>query len=81
MNAIDYNEINTGYRNLVVYLVIILIAFAILMFYLMHLYITGTPSSFNMTNESWNYMTNSSTLNITKILTPVKLDISNVGGI
>ena len=79
MEDIDYNEINTGYRSLAAYLIIILIAFAILMLYLMHVYTTGNPSAFNMTNESWSYMTNQSTLNITDILTPVKLDLSNVG--
>jgi len=64
MSDIDKYEIYNGYKYLALYLVIILICCAVLTFYLMHLYTTGTPQMFNMTNDSWNYMKNTSIINM-----------------
>jgi hypothetical protein len=56
---IDYQEINTGYRNLIVYLFIVLFIFAILSFYLVYLYNTGDAQMFNLTDKSWDGYRNS----------------------
>lgn len=62
MREIDYHEINTGYRNLAIYLTIILIIFALMFLYLINfLYTSGDASMFNMTNTSWNNLNNSTT--------------------
>jgi hypothetical protein len=79
MSDIDQHEILEGYKRLGLYLVIILGICAILTLYLMHLYSTGNPQMFNLTNDSYEHLKNwNSSVNMTEALKPVVLDVSYV---
>jgi len=55
----DYRyDIYITYRNIAIYLIVILIGLAILTYSMMYLYNTGDAQMFNLTNESWSYMKN-----------------------
>lgn len=79
MQEIDGNELYIGYRNLMIYLVIFLIACALCTLYLLYLYQTGDAHTFNLTEGQWEIMKNSSSMNLTKVMTPVELNLTSVG--
>lgn len=55
----DYRyDIYCAYRNIAIYLTLIIIACAILTYYLLYLFHTGDAHMFNLTNESFEYMKN-----------------------
>ena len=58
MEEIDYYEIYVGYRNMAIYLTLMIIICALISFYLLHLYSAGDAHMFNMTNESWSALKN-----------------------
>ena len=76
MNDVDNYEIYEGYKHLALYLVIILGGCALLTLYLIHIYSTGNPQMFNLTNDSYNYMMNSSAN-----MTALKTGYLVVGGV
>jgi hypothetical protein len=55
----DYRyDLYIEYRNIAIYLIILLAACAILFYLLFYTYNTGDAHMFNLTNESWEYMKN-----------------------